>query len=109
MDTRTTGLHLGPLKKQCSFENQEALDRTDFRGLSRDATAEAINQLPLTAEAQGRSQSSACNINPLPSLTPQSARDLNVPRWPNALSARFSMQIKCPLKKKGLSAHAVGL
>jgi hypothetical protein len=64
MDTRrSTGRSLGPHKKQYSFENQGALDITDFWGLSRDATAEAINQTPLTAEAQVRSQSSACNIN----------------------------------------------
>ena len=50
-----TGEVREPPKKQCSFENRGALDRkvlTLFFGLQRCAMAEAVNLLPLTAEAQ---------------------------------------------------------
>jgi len=61
--TRTKGRSLGPHKKQCSFENGGALDiKIAPPPTLRRATAEAINRLALTAEAQVRSQSSACNI-----------------------------------------------
>jgi hypothetical protein len=50
-------------------------------------------------------------VNPLPSLTLQSTRDLNVPCQPKRSKALLlSYTFKCPLKKKRcLSAHAVGL
>jgi hypothetical protein len=49
-------------------------------------------------------------VNPLPSLTLQSARDLNVPCWPKRYKVLLlSYTFKCPLKKHSLSAHAVGL
>jgi hypothetical protein len=51
------------------------------------------------------------HFNPLPSLTLQSARDLNVPCRPKRSEALLlSYTFKRPLKKKpSLSAHAVGL
>jgi hypothetical protein len=51
------------------------------------------------------------DFNPLPSLTLQSARDLNVPCRPKHSKALLlSYTFKCQLKKKrSLSAHAVGL
>jgi hypothetical protein len=49
-------------------------------------------------------------IKPLPSLTLQNARDLNVPCQPKRSKALLlSFTFKWPLKKRGLSAHAVEL
>jgi hypothetical protein len=49
-------------------------------------------------------------FNPLPSLTLQNAWDLNVPCRPTCSKVLLlSYTFKCPLKKRSLSAHAVGL
>jgi hypothetical protein len=49
-------------------------------------------------------------LNPLPSLTLQSAQDLNVLCQPKCYKALLlSYTFKCLLKKRSLSAHAVGL
>jgi hypothetical protein len=49
-------------------------------------------------------------LNPLPSLTLQSARDLNALCRPKRSKALLlSHTFKCPLKKRSLYAHAVGL
>jgi hypothetical protein len=49
-------------------------------------------------------------FNPLPSLTLQSTRDLNVLcRHKRSKALLLSYTFKCPLKKRSHSAHAVGL
>jgi hypothetical protein len=49
-------------------------------------------------------------LNPLPALTYQNVLDLNVACWAKHTQTYWHVRkFKCPLKKRSLPAHAVGI
>jgi hypothetical protein len=64
----------------------------------------------VSKETLSQYKMNSCVINPLPALTYQNVLDLNVAcRAKRTQTYWYVRKFKCPLKKRSLPAHAVGI